>query len=195
MEKNYNFPKNNNNLDLDQELENQNEESLSDNETEQKDKENEKENNDPAEKSEPIYKTVSFFRLQYALSTKKDNLIMMLGLLGSLGLGLSMPLFSIIYGNSLNSFGNPMGSSDKLMKEIGDLCLKFLFIGLGMWVSAGLMIWMWGYNGKTIAKKIKEKYFQLILNQEQGWFDSENVNEFSTKLQTQIKIIEMGVSS
>ena len=60
-------------------------------------------------------KAASFFKLQYSLSTKKDNLIMSLGLVGSLSVGLSSPLFSVIFGESLNSFGNQIISGEKFM--------------------------------------------------------------------------------
>ena len=40
---------------------------------------------------------------------------------------------------------------------------------------------------------LKEKYFSIILRQEQGWFDSNNVFEFSTKVQAQFEQISLGV--
>ena len=39
----------------------------------------------------------------------------------------------------------------------------------------------------------KKKYFSIILSQEQGWFDSTNAYEFSTKIQTQLEYIEQGL--
>jgi hypothetical protein len=148
----------------------------------------------PIEKIQIAKRASSFFRLQYSLSTKKDNLIMGLGLFGSLCLGLSMPLFSIIFGDSINSFGSQVISQEKFMSQMGQMSLNFFYVGLGMWIAGCLMIWLWGYNGKTIARRIKEKYFQLILSQEQAWFDQQNVNEFASKIQSKLKIIEIGVS-
>ena len=40
---------------------------------------------------------------------------------------------------------------------------------------------------------LKEKYFALILKQEQGWFDENNAYEFATKVQAQLEQISMGV--
>jgi ATP-binding cassette subfamily B (MDR/TAP) protein 1 len=140
-------------------------------------------------------RAASFFRLQYSLSTKKDNLIMGLGLFGSLCLGLYFPLFSIIFGDSINSFGSQVMSQEKFMSHMGQMSLNFFYVGLAMWIAGCLMIWLWGYNGKTIARRIKEKYFHLILSQEQGWFDQQNVNEFASKIQSKLKIIEIGVST
>jgi hypothetical protein len=151
--------------------------------------------NKKEEKVKDVQKAASFFQLQYALSTTCDNVIMIIALLGSLGMGISMPLFSVIFGGSINTFGtlNTKGN-EAFLSDISSLCLKFVFVGLGIWFASYLMIWLWGYNGRVIAKRIKERYFELLMSQEQGWFDAQNVNEFSTKIQTQVKTIEMGVS-
>ena len=40
---------------------------------------------------------------------------------------------------------------------------------------------------------MKKKYFTVILSQEQGWFDSNNAFEFSTKVQAQLDQVEQGI--
>ena len=40
---------------------------------------------------------------------------------------------------------------------------------------------------------MKKHYFRLILKQEQGWFDDNNVYEIATKVQAQLEQIEMGI--
>ena len=39
----------------------------------------------------------------------------------------------------------------------------------------------------------KRKYFRTILSQELGWFDSTNVFEFASKIQSQLEFIEFGI--
>ena len=39
------------------------------------------------------------------------------------------------------------------------------------------MVYIWGYIGGIINQKIKTKYFEYILRQEQAWFDSINTFE------------------
>ena len=147
------------------------------------------------DKVEPAKKAASFFQLQYQMSTSCDNIIMIIALLGSLGMGISMPLFSVVFGGSINTFGTVNASGNEtFISDISSLCAKFVYVGLGIWASGYIMIWLWGYNGRVIAKRIKERYFELLLSQEQGWYDQQNVNEFSTKIQTQVKTVEIGVS-
>jgi hypothetical protein len=140
-------------------------------------------------------KAVSFFKLQYAYTRPKDILILILATLSSLGLGIAMPLFSITFGGSMNSFGDSDKiSPDQFIEQIRKMCLQFIYIGLGMFASAFLMIWLWTYNGRTIAKAIKEDYFKLLMHQEQGFFEvNPDILKYPTKIQSQIKKIEMGV--
>ena len=105
-----------------------------------------------------------------------------------------MPLFAVIFGGSINSFGSQGSTNpEAFIDDIKGLCLKFLYVGLGMWVAGFLMIWLWTYNGRTIAKRVKKSYFKLLMEQEQGYFDMRNTYEFATNIQTQVKTIEMGV--
>ena len=52
---------------------------------------------------------------------------------------------------------------------------------------------MWQYAGLRQMHHLKEKYFEKILEQEQGWFDEHNAFEFATKVKVQLEQIEMGV--
>jgi len=129
--------------------------------------------------------------LQFSLAKKFDIFIIIIGIISSLGLAISMPLFSILFGGTLNNLGsNPVG----LFESIKELCLKFVYVGLGMFVAGTLMICCWSYSGRRIANYIKEEYFSIIMRQEQGWFDQQEVFEFSTRIQNQTKIIENGVN-
>ena len=70
---------------------------------------------------------------------------------------------------------------------------KLLIIGSCMFVTFGLEKFLWNYVGMRQMHRLKEKYFSVILRQEQGWFDANNAYEFSTKVQAQFEQISLGV--
>lgn len=141
-------------------------------------------------------KPVSFFKLQYSLSKGKDCLYVLIACIGAIGTGIAMPLFAIIFGGTINGLRpEEQANPDSFKDTINDLCLKFVYIGLGMWASGFINLTFWNYNGKTIAKRIKKRYFRTIMLQEQGYFDQCNTYEFATKIQSQIKTIEQGVNN
>lgn len=139
-------------------------------------------------------KAASFWKLQYSLMKRFDVFVIIIATIGSICMGLTMPLFSIMFGGTINTFGaSSTTNPETFIEEIRQLCLKFLYIGLGMWAAGYLMIWLWGYNGRIISKRIKKNYFRLLMEQEQGYFDTKDTFQFATKIQAQVKSIEMGV--
>ena len=79
------------------------------------------------------------------------------------------------------------------LDQIREMCLKFVYVGIGMFLAGTLMICCWSYSGRKITNYIKEKYFMIVMKQEQAWFDTQEVFEFSTRIQSQTKLIENGV--
>lgn len=136
---------------------------------------------------------MSYFKLQFSLAKPFDIFIITIGFIASLGLSISMPLFAILFGGTLNNLG-ASALQGSFLDLIRGLCLKFVYVGLGMFSAGALMICCWSYSGRIITNYIKEKYFMVVMKQEQGWFDTQEVFEFSTRIQSQTKLIENGVN-
>ena len=85
------------------------------------------------------------------------------------------------------------GMFKKFDDNVDDLVRKLLIIGACMFVAFGIEKFVWCYVGMRQMHHLKEKYFDVILRQEQGWFDANNAYEFSTKVQAQFEQITLGV--
>ena len=60
----------------------------------------------------------------------------------------------------------------KAFKEtVAKMVKKLIIIGFSMLVANFLMTFMWSYSALRQMHHLKEKYFAIILKQEQGWFD------------------------
>ena len=81
----------------------------------------------------------------------------------------------------------------KFDHNVDDMVKKLLIIGSCMFIAFGLTKFLWNYVGMRQMHHLKEKYFSVILRQEQGWFDANNAYEFSTKVQAQFEQISLGV--
>ena len=55
------------------------------------------------------------------------------------------------------------------------------------------MLFLWGLSALRQMHFLKKNYFELIMSQEQEWFDENNEFQFSTKIQTQLEQIEYGL--
>jgi len=145
-------------------------------------------------KEEDKRKIVSFWTLQCHFSDKVDITFLVIAFIGSIGAGVSMPIFALIFGATINSFNdNNINDPKELSSIVGNMAINYIIAGSGILFFSALMVTFWTINGKRLIKKIKEEYFKVILKQEQGWFDNFNPFEFATRVSSQTKTIENGV--
>ena len=71
---------------------------------------------------------------------------------------------------------------------------KQLISGAVTFVGSVMAYFFFGLISTRCLRNLKKKYLEAILSQEQGWFDSINVYEFSSKIQAQLEYIELGMS-
>ena len=151
-------------------------------------------------------KDIGAFHLLCHLSEKIEQIMMLLGVIGSIGSGIAGPLMSLLFGGSISDFselsGQESGSMDFLLQmwigtvfkdKVDKMVMKFLYIGIGMFFAEFLNNCMWNLSGLRQIHHMKERYFYTILKQEQGWFDANNAFEFATKVQAQLEQIELGL--
>ena len=88
---------------------------------------------------------------------------------------------------------NIFNKINKVNEPINKLILYFFLLGVFTFIFNFFMLFLWGYSAMRQMNNLKIKYFELILNQDQNWFDENNSYEFSTKIQSQLEQIELGL--
>ena len=172
-------------------------------EQEKLDNSNEKNNK---EKELLIYnlQSVSVVRLICHLSGKLEIFLMIIGIFTTLFSGCQYSIWVYIFGDSINEFTNvidldklPENEYNKKLNEIevsiNKLIFYFLILAAFTFITNFLMVFLWSYTALRQIHKLKQRYFSLIINQEQSWFDENNTFEFSTKVQNQLEQIELGL--
>ena len=174
------------------------------------------EKKNPEEKEENLIfdkKNISIFKLYCHISGSLEIFLSVIAIIMTIGAGLSNIFVDWVRGDSTNSF--TLGSQmDDIKKIVGDELFNiifqyvteklmepninkqvklFLIIGAIMFVCNFLMIYLWPYLALKQLNWLKNDYFRIILRQEQGWFDENNVYEFATKVQAQLEMIELGL--
>ena len=148
-------------------------------------------------------KDVSICEIYIHLNRPIDWFYCVLAIIGSIGSGVSMPIMSYISSDVYSDVGNTSEqrsnkSEEELMKEtvkktMKDQIKKQLIYGAMTFVCYFLSVCFWSLVGNRDVYNLKKKYFTTILAQEQGWFDSNNAFQFSTKVQAQLEQIEQGI--
>jgi ATP-binding cassette subfamily B (MDR/TAP) protein 1 len=138
-------------------------------------------------------KKVSYFQLQYKFADKVDYVLIIIATLGSLIAGASMPLISLLLGSAINSFGPDVNKAE-LSEKVTRLAINYILCGMGILLGSFMMSFFWNLVAKRLINKINLQYFEVLLRQEQAYFDQGQKNEhFVTKINQEIKIIENGV--
>lgn len=143
-------------------------------EDDKKDKEKEKE----AETVPPV----SFLGL-YRYATWYEKMFNVIGIVFACAAGAAQPLMTLIFGRltqSFNEFGQVatkvaegteppsalQAAQDRLKSDSGNNALYLMAIGIGMFLTTWLYMYIWSVTGEINAKRIREKYLASVLKQE-----------------------------
>ncbi|PON60814.1 ABC transporter [Trema orientale] len=94
---------------------------------------------------------VPFHKL-FSFADSTDILLMIGGTIGAIANGLAMPLMTVF---------------------LGEVSLKFVYLGLGSLVAAFLQVACWMVTGERQAARIRNLYLKAILRQDVAFFDKE----------------------
>ena len=139
------------------------------------------------------YPNVGICKLLFTLADGIDILYITLAIIGAVGTGVCLPIFALIFGDSINKFGTSNNSDISIV--IKDVSLQLIWVGLGTLFATAINNTFANLSLLRYSKKIKQEYFKALLRQEQGFYDQKNAFEFSTKVQAQIKMIDAGLGS
>ena len=147
---------------------------------------------------------ISFFKFYFHLFEPIDYLYLILGIIGSAIRGLVSPVMTYLNATVFSNVGNTSESraslsATELMKlKVKDTMesniKKQLVCGAISFVGTIIAYFFFGLMCTRSLRNFKRKYFTLILSQEQGWFDSINIFEFSSRIQSQLEYIEIGMN-
>ena len=143
-------------------------------------------------------KQISPFYLYYHIRGKLEIFLMILRTIFTIGVGCKNSLVSILFGDTIKDLIDTSNIDDLSDEEfqilmdviepsINKMANKFLIVGAAMLVCYFCMMFFWSYSGLRQMHWMKINYFNIILKQEQGWFNKNNAYEFATKSSSTIR--------
>uniref|UniRef100_A0A8C5K6Q7 Phosphatidylcholine translocator ABCB4 n=1 Tax=Jaculus jaculus TaxID=51337 RepID=A0A8C5K6Q7_JACJA len=147
------------------------------------------------------------FFFQFRYSDWQDQLFMLLGTMMAIAHGSGLPLMMIIFGQMTDKFvghtGNfslPVNFSLSVLNPgriLEDEMTRYAYyysgLGAGVLVAAYIQVACWTLAAGRQIKKIRQKFFHAILQQEIGWFDINDTTELNTRLTDDISKISEGI--
>ncbi|PSS18130.1 ABC transporter B family member 19 like [Actinidia chinensis var. chinensis] len=116
---------------------------------------------------------VGLFSL-FKYSTKLDMVLVILGCLGALINGGSLPWYSFLFGDFVNKIARgPNNDKNQMMKDVEAICLLMTGLAAIVVVGAYMEITCWRMVGERSAHRIRTEYLRAVLRQDIGFFDTE----------------------
>ncbi|CAK7328040.1 unnamed protein product, partial [Dovyalis caffra] len=100
-----------------------------------------------------------------------DWLLMVLGLIGSIGDGFSTPLVLFVTSKLMNNLGGASSSAEAFSHSIDKNALALCYLACGQWVVSFLEGYCWTRTGERQATRMRARYLKAVLRQDVGYFD------------------------
>ncbi|CAI5996599.1 unnamed protein product [Closterium sp. NIES-65] len=107
----------------------------------------------------------------FKFADKWDILLMIVGSVSAVGLGMAMPMISLLFGELTNAFGQNTTDVNKLMDAVTSVALKFLYLAIGAAAAAYLEMGCWMTTGERQAARVRRRYLAAVLRQDMAYFD------------------------
>ena len=148
-------------------------------------------------------KNISIFKFFCHLCEPIDWLYLILGIIGLLICASAGSVLAYLNATVYSDIGNTSENRGSLSEEeimklkvkktMNDNIKQKIVCGVISFVGDMIGYFFFGLMGTRVLYNFKKRYFKLLLSQELGWFDSTNVFEFSSKIQSQLEYIELGI--
>ncbi|PFH33344.1 ATP-binding cassette transporter ABC.B1 [Besnoitia besnoiti] len=139
----------------------------------------------PSQAWKPTDKRLRSFFAPFHFVARGEILVLVVGLIFSLGGGAMMPIFIGLFGDLLTELNTGV-DMDYYVKLTAVLGVLKLVIG---WVSASAF----EYLSDCQETKFKRHYFASLIRQEQGWFDRNDAGSLASRLDANGALIRAGV--
>ncbi|XP_078435411.1 ABC transporter B family member 11-like isoform X2 [Wolffia australiana] len=115
-------------------------------------------------------KAVPYTKL-FSFADSTDFVLMVVGTIGAMANGVSMPLMTLLFGRLSDAFGG--STTVNVLDEVTKVSLQFVYLAIGSGVACFFQVACWMVTGERQAARIRNLYLKAILRQEIGFFDKE----------------------
>ena len=137
-------------------------------------------------------RSVSPYALLFTLMSPKEIILLILGILCSIITAVNIIAYEVICGNTINhlyELYTNKSEYDSFYACIYTDIKRFMIIACMISVVSYVNFYSWFYLGQTLTMRYRVTYFELVLNQDQQWFDRTNIFEMSSRIENELSDI------
>ncbi|CAN6237389.1 unnamed protein product [Urochloa humidicola] len=134
-------------------------------------------------KAEPL--SLLSFASVFVHADAADVLLMVLGLIGAVGDGLSLPVMLVIGSHIFNDTGNGPDRLHNFSSKMNENARNVLFLAVANWIMAFLEAYCWTRTAERQSSRMRARYLRAVLRQDVEYFDL-NAGSTSSEVITSI---------
>ena len=144
------------------------------------------------------------FNALFRYATPLERFLNLIGIICGAASGTAQPLMTILFGNLANKFlasSNPRLTDQQKIDYflaaahmVNDDAIYLVIIGIASFVVIYVYMAIFVYTGEVITQRIRKEYLRAILRQDIAYFDSLGAGEITTRIQSDIQLIQDGIS-
>ncbi|XP_044500941.1 ABC transporter B family member 2-like [Mangifera indica] len=124
-----------------------------------------------------------------------DCVLMVLGSIGAILHGVSVPVFFIYFGKLINIIGLAYLAPKTASHKVAKYSLDFVYLSVAILFSSWLEVGCWMYTGERQAAKIRMAYLRSMLSQDISLYDTEaSTGEVISAITSDIIIVQDALS-
>ncbi|KAF8727439.1 hypothetical protein HU200_019047 [Digitaria exilis] len=107
----------------------------------------------------------------FMYADRTDAVLMLAGMVGALGNGMSMVVITVIFGQMVNAFG--AATPGNILHRVSKEALNFIYLAIGTGFASFVQVSCWTATGERQATRIRSLYLKSVLSQDMTFFDVE----------------------
>ncbi|XP_047947710.1 ABC transporter B family member 11-like isoform X2 [Salvia hispanica] len=124
----------------------------------------------------------------FSVADSTDKVLMLVGTVGAIGHGLSVPLMALIFGSLVNAF--EQSHTKNTVPMVSEVSLEFVYLALGCGLASFLQVSCWTITGERQSSRIRRLYLQAVLRQDIAYFDEKvSTGEIIEKMSSDTNLI------
>ncbi|KAM3576986.1 hypothetical protein VYU27_001127 [Nannochloropsis oceanica] len=130
-------------------------------------------------------------KMLFYFADRVDILLMCVGSLAAVGTGCIMPIFALIFSNTINAIN--VGPDEERRHNATRYSLLFIGLATVSLVINFVQSSCFSIAAERQVRKMREQFLAAVLRQEIGWFDQGNSGQLSTRIKGDTLLVQQGI--
>ncbi|PVU89854.1 hypothetical protein BB561_005137 [Smittium simulii] len=159
-------------------------------------------NQKKSEKNEELPQKKRFFNRESKFATKIELVMLFFGFIAAIISGLLLPANFFFFSDLTGAFISYVArieieprevANDYLNDQVNKYCLIFVGFAGAMFISSYLQSSFFSIVSEKQTLRIRETYYKSALRQNMGWFDEYSTGDLTTRISSDVSIIQDGI--